>query len=232
MKVNLGYSVKNNPYKAVQEGLKRILKEDITPDFAIVFFTNYDPEEIFKGIKELLPNTKIVGCSGEGIIIEGKLYKQGVGILTITDKNFRLETFLEEKDPSQRSYNLGENIGEKILKKGFKKGTILLFVDCFKIDTQDLLQGLYDTLGPNFNFLGCGVGKISEKIMTVEVTEKGIIEGGISLAVFDELDFTISCRHGWKAEGDPLVITNAKGIEVIEISTNISSKALYRLCKL
>ncbi|MCX7846223.1 MAG: diguanylate cyclase, partial [Dictyoglomaceae bacterium] len=217
MKIGFGYSFNENPYIAGKEATERAIKASGTPIFTLIFNTyNYYQEALLKGIKELIPFSKIVGFSGDGLIIQDKLYRKGIGIITLSGENLKVDTFLEEKR-DRDDYSLGEILGKKILKTGINKGTIFIFPDSFKIDVSLLLYGLFNTLGKKFNFIGGGVGRISKDYKAFVFTEEGIIEGGISLAVIEGIDFSISCGHGWKPLGDPLIITKAENKEIIEI---------------
>lgn len=217
MKVGFGYSFNDDSYMAGREAVKKALEISGAPALAIVFNTyNYYQEDLLKGVKELIPSSKIVGFSGEGIIISDKIYKKGVGIITLSGEELKVETFLEEKKDID-DYSLGEFLGRKILKTGISKGTIFVFSDPSEIDVPFFLHGLYNILGKEFNFIGAGVGRIAQEVKVFAFTEEGMVEGGVSLAVLDGIDINIAFGHGWAPIGDPLIISRTKGREIFEI---------------
>jgi len=228
VKIGFGYSFHNDSFTAGKTAIEKILEFSQTPTFALIFNTyNYDQEEIIKAIRTLIPKTKILGCSCDGIIISDKLYKKGIGVLSFYDKNLKVETFLEKKEKDLDDYSLGEILGRKILKSGINKGIIFILADFFKIDISFLLHGLYNIVGKNFNFIGGGVGKTSKDIKAIEFTEKDISEGGVALAVIDGLNINTFISHGLTPIGDPLIISKSEGKEVIEID-GISAFSSYR----
>ena len=77
-----------------------------SPTLAVVFGTSeYDQEDLLGGIREVIGDVALTGCSGEGIIAHNESLEcdYAVGVMLVSSSSFQFQTFLLDnygKDPA------------------------------------------------------------------------------------------------------------------------------------
>jgi len=90
-----------------------------SPGLAIVFGTSeYDQEDLINGVREIVGDIALSGCSGEGIIVRNQSLEcdYAVGVMLLSSTTLMFETFLLEeygKDPGACGGELARLIGAK-----------------------------------------------------------------------------------------------------------------------
>lgn len=216
MKADTGFSTLEDSKKAGKEAVESALDSIGEPDLTFLFTTEfYDQEEVFHSVKEEIGDSKLVGFCGGGIISPSGILKKGIGVGVIEGDDLEVETVLEE-GLEQKPYETGIKAGEKIIEE-FDGGTTVLLPDGFAANLSESVRGVYDTIGPNFNYIGGGAGDNLQFIETFQFSEKGIKSGALSSAVFEGPQVGTSLGHGWKPRKESLTITETEGKKIIEI---------------
>jgi hypothetical protein len=94
---------------------------------------------------------------------------------------------------------------------------VVVLPDGFGTNISEAVRGLYNIMGPDFGYVGGGAGDNLKFFKTYQFTEVGIKSDALAVALLNGLIIQTGISHGWKPEGEPLVITDAKGKKVIEI---------------
>jgi len=102
-------------------------------------------------------------------------------------------------------------------KGGETPGIVLLFPDGFAANISSLLRGLYNVMGPAFEYIGGGSGDNLRFYRTYQFTEEGISSDAVAAAIIRGINFQVCLSHGWRPVGEPLMVTKAKGRKVYEI---------------
>jgi hypothetical protein len=177
---------------------------------------NYDQNSVYKAVKDVIGDSSLVGICAGGIIHGNKLYRNGVGVLTLAGEEIRKATSFQtglSKDP----YSAGERAGEELLAGGIDNGTVFVFPDGFSSNIAEMIRGLYNKMGPGYRYVGGGAGDNLKFFKTYQFTEKGLGTDALAVALVSGIDIRAAIGHGWKPFGDPLVITSAKGKKLLEI---------------
>jgi len=96
-------------------------------------------------------------------------------------------------------------------------GAVLVLPDGFSGGVPEMLQGLYDCLGPDFRYVGGGAGDNLRFYRTCQFTESGVYNDAVAAAVIGGADVEVGLGHGWKPTGEPVVIGDVHGKVVLEI---------------
>lgn len=218
MRVGIGFSSKNNPAAAGQVASEQAVQQSGRPVITLVLTTdNYDQERVLSAVKKVIGDSRLVGACVPGIIVNLRLHERGVGVCTISGEGVEAVTHLQ-RNISQYSYRKGEKAGEALLEKGGElPGTVLLFPDGFAANISGLLRGLYNVMGPAFEYIGGGSGDNLRFHTTYQFTEEGISSDAVAAAVVRGINFQVRLGHGWRPLGEPLTVTKAKGRKVYEI---------------
>lgn len=217
MKVGIGYSNLKDPYKAGMEASQNAILGSGRPDLTIFFTTfRYNPESVFQGVKDTVGNSKIIGASSEGIILYNNLFTTGVGVLTLSGEELKIGSSSIE-DINLSSVEAGEKAGKELLKSGIKSGTVIILFDKDLLDAYEMLYGLYNTMGPDFEYVGGGIGRAPGSQYTYKYTERGINNGPLVALLIDGINFSIVAGHGFTSIRDPLIITKTLRNKILEV---------------
>ena len=95
---------------------------------------------------------------------------------------------------------------------------MLLLADSLLGDLQQLVQGVYRITGPKVTLAG-GAACDEQKFVQTFVFHDGAVveEGAVALWIASERPLHVVTRHGWEPMGVPMLVTRAKGTEIIEI---------------
>src|SRR3989338_7679498 len=90
--IGIGFSKNIDNTQAAREAALQAKTNLQAPriDIAIVLSTiHYNPAETVPAIRDVLADTKVVGCSTTGIILSKSIETRGVAVLTITSEDMR-----------------------------------------------------------------------------------------------------------------------------------------------
>lgn len=93
----------------------------------------------------------------------------------------------------------------------------MLFPDGSNANISELLRGLYNAMGPDFQYIGGGSGDNLRFNSTYQFTEEGVGSDAVAAAVLRGINFKVDLDHGWIPAGEPFTITRAEGRRVYEI---------------
>ena len=214
-------SVSNSPSLdlAIEDVTREISKKlgNNKPDLGLVFISSHHSssyEEITEKIKEKINCEFILGCSGSGVIGEGKEFEYLPGVsLTVAS--------LPDESPDAWKESVD------VLDDDPK--TIILFPDPFSIRTEYVLDGL-DFAFPNTKIIGAlasGGNKPGDNALFVngETYSKGC--SGVVISGDFELDILVaqSCRP----IGEPMIVTQSNNNVINELDSDLPIVAIKKL---
>lgn len=217
MRVGLGYSTLEDPYSAGLEALREAISKSGEPSFIILFVTfNYDPYEVFRGVKEVAGCSRLIGATSECIIVEDMLIARGVSALAISGEEIRGVTFSQNEEPAD-DYELGKIAGESLLKSNLDRGLVITFFVNGLVDASRMLYGLYNTMGIRFRYIGGGCGRRPGTSYAYTFTEQGVNRGPLVAGLVDGIDVSTAIGHGFNSIKEPLIITKTARNRIVEI---------------
>ena len=217
MRVGLGYSTLEDPYSAGLEAVREAISKSGEPSFIILFVTfNYDPYEVFRGIKEVAGDSKLIGATSECIILQDMLIARGVSALAINGKEIKVVTFSQNEE-LEDDRELGRIAGESLLKSNLDKGLVITFFVNSLVDVSKMLYGLYNTMGTRFRYIGGGCGRRPGASYAYTFTEQGVNKGPLVAGLVDGIDVSTAIGHGFNSIKEPLIITETARNKIVEI---------------
>lgn len=217
MRVGVGVSCEGESWQAGLKAATDAVAQSGSAKLAIIAVTShYDCSAVFAGVQSVVGNTRLVGASCSGFFTHQGLFEQGVAILTLAGEELFADTALI--DGWQVDAKLvGQQVGKSLMATGAADGAIIAFPDSFDGQGTQLLDALYDVVGPQFSYFGGGAGNSRDLSNSYQITEKGLVSRGISAALIRGCKVSSGVGHGWVPFGSPLVITRAKGRVVFEL---------------
>lgn len=217
MKAGVGFSTEKDARTAGTRAVEGAMARSGAPVFILLLTTDlYDPEAVLAGVRQVAGNASIVGCCGVGILTRDRVIEQGVGVLALSGKSLRAVTSIQAglgADP----FGAGQRAGEALLASGIISGCVVVLPNGFAPCIAEMLRGLYDKLGPCFQYIGGGSGDSLKFAKTFQFTEKGVEQDGVAVALIGGLSVETNLAHGWEPIGEPVVVTRAAGKKVIEM---------------
>jgi len=231
-------SVSNSPSLdlAIEDVTREISKKlgNNKPDLGLVFISSHHSssyEEITKKIKEKINCEFILGCSGSGVIGEGKEfeYLPGVSLTVASLPNVTLKPFHFTQDILPNPDESPDAWKESVDVLDDDPKTIILFPDPFSIRTEYVLDGL-DFAFPNTKIIGAlasGGNKPGDNALFVngETYSKGC--SGVVISGDFELDILVaqSCRP----IGEPMIVTQSNNNVINELDSDLPIVAIKKL---
>ena len=231
-------SVSNSPSLdlAIEDVTREISKKlgNNKPDLGLVFISSHHSssyEEITEKIKEKINCEFILGCSGSGVIGEGKEfeYLPGVSLTVASLPNVTLKPFYFTQDILPNPDESPDAWKETVDVLDDDPKTIILFPDPFSIRTEYVLDGL-DFAFPNTKIIGAlasGGNKPGDNALFVngETYSKGC--SGVVISGDFELDILVaqSCRP----IGEPMIVTQSNTNVINELDSDLPIVAIKKL---
>lgn len=217
-RVGTGFSDQQDPGVAVCQALEQALSRTGPPELTVVLVTEgYDPERVLSSALGILGPRPLVGAWVPGIILDFRVYRRGVGVLTIGGEGVQAVTHLEPQILDE-AFAQGERLAQALAgQDSAPGGTILLFPDGCCPNVCELLRGMYDRLGPDYAYLGGGSGDNLRPDPAFQFTESGVARGAVAAALLLGPVFEVALDHGWDPAGEPVIVTRAEGRRVFEL---------------
>ncbi len=217
IQVGIGYNQEKDSALAGHLAAEQATWQSGKSAITFLFCTdNYNQEQVFQAVKKNIGSSKLVGACVAGIIIDNNIFTKGVGVCTIGGSGIQAATCLQE-NITNSSYKSGEEAGRKLLESGLDSGTVFVFPDGLAANISVLLRGLYNALGPNYNYIGGGTGDNLRFNKSYQFTDHGVSSNALAVAVVKGINFQVSLGHGWKPVGQPIIVTRAKEKRVYEL---------------
>ena len=181
-------------------------------------------EKLALEVKELVPNSKIMGTTTSGEIIDCKVCQNKVIISFSTFENTTLKSVLLNN--SGNSFNLGVELCKEVLTENTK--LIILFSDGLKTNGSEILKGI-ESVKLNIPVAGGRAGDNGYMIDTYIFSEKSISNDGIIAVSLNSSTLEVYNNYSlcWQPIGKIMTVTKAVENRVYTID-NIPAKEIYR----
>lgn len=185
MKINVGYSTNANSFLSGEETAKMVNSAKLG-----LFFTScvMNQEELVKGVKSVLPNTNIVGCtSSSAIVVSNAGYldsKTGYsGMLSFDGDDLVVGVAGSEKT-NKSARDLGKQIAREAIKNaGVNKIPSYFYMVASPKEEEDYLKGIEDVIGRVPMFGGSAADDTVEGNWSIICNDK-VFSDGCAVAFF------------------------------------------------
>ena len=204
--------------RAAQEALAKL---NATPDIAIVFAgKSYDPQELQEGIKSLVGDIPVIGCTSAGEFTESAVTKNGIVIALISSDSYRFYA------------GVGTNISYDEIKavetaaksfpgelQGFPYRSVMILVDGLAGKGEEIVLAASSVLGDKIKFAGGAAADEWELDETrVFADNKSFVNAVVLCLIASKQPVIITVKHGHVPISPPLKITKAKDNVVYEVN--------------
>ena len=220
----VGIGTDRDAYHAGHEAALQAMAE-LKGDEPAVFFVfstpQYDLDRLLAGVRSAHGSARIIGATTSGEIVRGVHLGKGggVSVMALSQGDYRFG--LASADHiAGRLDEIGQSMTRAARDEAGKTphSVVIIFADCLAGDLQQLFRGAYRTTGPKTPLVG---GAASDEMNFQETfvfhDEKVVPAGAVALWIGGDEPFDVICRHGWEPIGIPLLVTRAKGVEIMEL---------------
>ena len=150
LKSKVGYSKLEDAYEAGIETAKKA-SEGLNPKFGLLFNSvGYNQKKLIEGVKSVLPETDIVGCTtSAGILVPDGYMIDETGtseLLLLEDEDMVVASYGMAKKKSARE--TGRNVALKALEKaGLDYAPDYFFMSASPAEEEEYIKGIQDIIG-------------------------------------------------------------------------------------
>lgn len=233
MLIGIGYSSEKDSFRAAREAAllakAELKQEDI--DLAFIFCSiHYNPENVLKGIKQILPDTKIVGCSGKSIMMPYYTGSNDFVLLAIKSKTIKFGISCVSNVNEKNARTAGQELARKSLSdfKLAQRDIFIMLSDGLIKNSSDLILGVQDILGKSFPVIGGAASDELRFSKTFQYCQNNVFSNAAIGVLFGSLaNFGFGIKHGWRPLGKPRKITKSEG-NIIETINDEPAIKMYQ----
>lgn len=190
------------------------------PNLAIVFCSiKFAYDQVIQGIKNVIGDTKVIGCSSAGEFNEKKVTSDGVVCALIASDTHRFYSGLGKQlkeDPMQSAGFAAARFPKNV--PGFPHKSAILLLDGLAGSGEEAVLAAASILGPEVKFAGGAAADELKFMQTVVFEDKQIASDALVLnLIASKTPVIITVKHGHKPLSPPLKITRAEKNILYEI---------------
>ena len=230
--IGIGFSQSIDAETAAREAAfhsKTNLNADQT-DIALVFSTiHYNPNETLPALREILNETKIIGCSTAGIILSTSIETRGIAVLTINSDEIKFGVGFVDGLNTQDLYRSGSILARSTLSDfgRHSRQAFMFLVDGRLENNSILLKGIQEIFGNVFPILGAGSCDDFHFAETFQMFQDHVLTNAATgLIIGGHAGVNVGCQHGWRPLGKPRIIDKAEG-NIIKTISGKKASSLY-----
>jgi hypothetical protein len=197
------------------------------PDVALAFVSaRYDQAKVVEGLYERLDaRARLVGCSSYAEINDEEGLSGSVALMGIRTGGVQHASFLV-RDLAGREREGGRELGAGA--RAFGPSLLILLADGL-VNTDQLLLGMQDELGPTFPIVG-GMSIDEAKFeRTTQIRDREVISGGaVALGLKGQVELLSGARSGWTPIGAARRCTRVEGGNVVLELDGRPALSLYK----
>ncbi len=217
-----GHSTLTDPAAAGSEAATAALAGR-EPAVVFVFCSvGYQSPELFDALREQVgPDTVIVGCTGSGQLADGVVSRTGVAMTAWGGAGFDVRTHVA-RSVTGRLREAGAEAASCLA--GFEAGhrALLMITDGTTGSQHEVVRGAFSVAGAAVPLVGGAAGDELTYVRTyqfhggkdgVEILSDAVL----GIAIGSDRPIGVGVAHGWKKDGDALVVTSSREGRVLEL---------------
>lgn len=196
---------------AVQSALDQMGESD--PNILFCFASaRFDHKQLIKGLKSVVYNVPLIGCTTAGEITTDGPNTKSVCILALKSNTLHAALGLGKK-VSISSRTAGQEVARDTVvktRKGAIRHAFMMMPDGLKGNGVEIIRGAQEVLGTSFPIVG---GSAADDFLfqnTFQYYEDSVYEDCVGGVLFSgDISVGIGARHGWYPLGKPRIVTEA-----------------------
>lgn len=179
----------------------------------------YDQKAVLEGVREVAPNSIVVGGSAAGEIVSWETSFDAVNVMAIASDTVRFVPGLG-KGVKSDSFGAGVAVAKDVLAKnnGEIPNLFIMLPDGMTGNGAAVVEGVKSVLGENAPIIGGSLGDDYRFQETFEYYQDEVLtDAVVGIGIYGSFSFGFGVKHGWEPVGLPLKVTKANGVLLQEI---------------
>ena len=218
LKSKVGYSKNADAYEAGVETAK-VASEGIAPKIGLLFNSvGYDQEKFMEGIKSVMPNTDVIGCTtSAGILVSDGYMIDEAGtaeMLTLDDEDMTVACYGMAKKKSARE--TGREVAIKALEKaGLDYAPDYFFMSASPAEEEEYIKGIQDVIGRVPCFGGSAADNTVEGKWSIFYNDTIFNDGVVAAFFYTAKDIATVYTGAYNETKDMGIITKLNNVRVL-----------------
>ncbi len=218
LKSKVGYSKNADAYGAGVETAK-VASEGINPKIGLLFNSvGYDQKKFMEGIKSVMPNTDVIGCTtSAGILISDGYMIDDAGtaeMLTLDDEDMTVACYGMAKKKSARE--TGREVAIKALEKaGLDYAPDYFFMSASPAEEEEYIKGIQDVIGRVPCFGGSAADNTVEGKWSIFYNDTIFNDGVVAAFFYTAKDIATVYTGAYNETKDMGIITKLNSVRVL-----------------
>lgn len=181
---------------------------------AILLFGAYrdHPDKANLEIVLKLFSKPLIGGIFPEIIADGERRESGFLVLPL---RYELNTML--LDLSTVDLEINKKISTQAEALTINNPAIFCFIDSLATRKSNFIDSLYDSWGPDANYVGGGAGSLSFQSFPSIIHQHTVTENAAVIGIMD-IDIRVGVAHGWTPVSEPIKVTEITGNSIITLN--------------
>lgn len=227
LKAKVGYSTLEDSFEAGKQTAEKA-KKGLNPRIGLLYNSNkYDQLKYIEGIKEILPDTEIIGCTTSAILNpDGYLTSDnGIGeLLLFEDDDIVISSYGMAKKRTARE--TGKEVALKALEKsGLDYAPDYFYMNASPNEEEEYIKGIQDVIGRVPCFGGSPTSDGEYKIFYNDIIFK---EGLVVVFIYTGKEITNIFTGEYKESNDMGIITKLNNNRTISEIDGINALDKYK----
>lgn len=171
----------------------------------------------FNSLKEMFPNSLIIGCSSSGEIFHDRVYDNSLSIGIIKFEKTKIKVASSSITSMSESFKVGDDLSKKLVAPNLKG--IFVLADGLTINGSDFVAGMRKDLSPEVVVTG-GLAGDGSDFKETWVLKDGLPSSGQVTAIGfygDYVHLDHGSQGGWDIFGPERIVTKSKANVVYEL---------------
>ena len=218
LKSKVGYSKNADAYEAGVETAK-VASEGIAPKIGLLFNSvGYDQKKFMEGIKSVMPNTDVIGCTtSAGILVSDGYMIDEAGtaeMLTLDDEDMTVACYGMAKKKSARE--TGREVAIKALEKaGLDYAPDYFFMSASPAEEEEYMKGIQDVIGRVPCFGGSAADNTVEGKWSIFYNDTIFNDGVVAAFFYTAKDIATVYTGAYNETKDMGIITKLNNVRVL-----------------
>lgn len=218
LKSKVGYSKNADAYEAGVETAK-VASEGIAPKIGLLFNSvGYDQKKFMEGIKSVMPNTDVIGCTtSAGILVSDGYMIDEAGtaeMLTLDDEDMTVACYGMAKKKSARE--TGREVAIKALEKaGLDYAPDYFFMSASPAEEEEYIKGIQDVIGRVPCFGGSAADNTVEGKWSIFYNDTIFNDGVVAAFFYTAKDIATVYTGAYNETKDMGIITKLNSVRVL-----------------
>jgi len=178
----------------------------------------HDLTALLAGIRDVCPNTPLIGCSTSGEIATSGPGDAGVVVTALGGPGFSVATAAGRNASAdlRAAGAAAASCAERVEQKAHQ--VLLLLTDGLAGDQQEVVRGAYSVVGAAMPLVGGCAGDDLAMQRTYQLFDGEVLEDAVLAAVISsDSPLGIGVQHGWRRVGSAMLVTESHGNRVLTL---------------